>query len=115
MLRGTDVNADARQKGEELSQPYLMILGETSEEQDMQYFVVADRSTIPAGDTMSEAMDRLFKIFYIFNVEFPKALTTFYNFLALLQEVVQDVKPLVRTRYSQIRQAMGNKNNNEGM
>lgn len=45
------------------------------------YFIIADKFSIAVGNCPVKAFDRLFKSFYVFNVEYPSATSRFYNFI----------------------------------
>ena len=67
-----------------------------------EYFIIVDTTTIPGGNTAVEAFDRLFKVHYIFNVNFARPVMSFFNFLEGLYELHKNIKPTVRELYSQM-------------
>ena len=71
------------------------------------FFFYVDTTSIPGGKTTVEAFDQLFKLHYIFNVQFAKPLTTFYNFFEGLVYVItqKNIRPTVRELYSQMMRA----------
>ena len=61
--------------------------------------------TIPVGKDSLASFDKLYKAFFVFNVSYPHALETFYNFCdAIVYGIIKssDVKPIVRAKYSQM-------------
>ena len=51
------------------TQPFLLVLmhGDDAKE----HFLIVDSTSIPVGSDSLDAFDKLFKSFYIFNVDFP--------------------------------------------
>ncbi|XP_033115230.1 uncharacterized protein LOC117115494 [Anneissia japonica] len=75
---GTDVMFFAETKDDKYAEPFLLCLGTPINPTD--YYVICDNTSVPAGTTALAAFDLLFKIHYIFSVEFSGCVHTFYNF-----------------------------------
>lgn len=60
--------------------PKLLGCGEVRDEQ-LQYFLILDKEYIDVGKCFLKAFDILYKSYYVFNVEYPKTLDIFYNFM----------------------------------
>ena len=91
----------AAKKNAIFTQPFLLALtdGDTVQE----HFLIVDSTSVPVGSDSIESFDKLFKAFYVFQVEFPVPLDTFYNFFAgVVFECTRKIKPSVRARYSQL-------------
>ena len=102
---GTDVEAFAKGKEEIYTQPFILALGEDKE---LEFFIIVDQTSIPGGRDVVEAVDRLFKVHYVFNVQYAKPVSTFFNFFdGLVYQTVnlKNVRPTVREIYSQIMKA----------
>ncbi len=96
----------AAQKGEKFTQPFLACVG--SPTHPIDYFVICDNVAVPAGDTILEAFDRLFKTFYLHNVHYPIQVESFYNFVATVLFELPGVvpRPQVRALIASITQQM---------
>ena len=74
------------------TQPFLLVLmhGDDAKE----HFLIVDSTSIPVGSDSLDAFDKLFKSFYIFNVDFPACyLESFYNFFdGIIYEISTQVK-----------------------
>lgn len=100
---GTDVEVAARERNV-YRQPFILSVGHETGHQ--QYFIVADKMAIPAGENIVEAADMLFKCHYVFNVEYAPPLQQFWEFLAsVIYEVLPptEVKSLVRSLATSVR------------
>ena len=104
MQVGTDLADAARSKDVCYKQPFLLAVGPMK--QPTQYVMVVDQLSIPAGDSTVTALDMLFKSYYCFNVEFPLAISQFWEFFAFDVYGVmnkKEAKPQVRSLASVIR------------
>ncbi|KAJ8017479.1 hypothetical protein HOLleu_45088 [Holothuria leucospilota] len=101
---GTDINRFIQGKDER--QPFLLCLGmETS---PSEFFLIVDQTSIPAGNNIVQSFDRLFKFFFVFNVEFPPELFAVYNFFAKVvykNKFPCRVLPQVRALSAQLKDA----------
>ncbi|PIK54142.1 hypothetical protein BSL78_08957 [Apostichopus japonicus] len=79
-LLGTSIDATTAGKDEKYVQPYILSLGPALN--PSKFFIVVDRIPIPAGNNIIQAVDRLFKAHYAFNVHYALALLQFWEFLA---------------------------------
>ena len=77
---GTDVGEFARKKDAKYRQPFLLATG--PEKKPSRYYLIVDNLSIPATDDIVPAMDRLFKAYYCFNVEFPPTVAQLWEFLS---------------------------------
>ena len=68
-------------KTRQRSQPYLLCLG--SQDNPGQYFAILDNEAIPCDTDITSAVDRILKLHYVFNLEYPPVLYGFYVFLEL--------------------------------
>ena len=85
----------AQKKDQHHRQPYLLAVG--PRRKPHQYFLILDRVLVPAGDTIVQAVDRLFKSHFTFNVEYAPILKNFWEFIA---SVVYGVLPITSTKAS---------------
>ena len=93
--------AYAANKSAFYSQPFLLAI--TDGAVVREHFLIVDNTSIPVGSDSIESFDTLFKSFYVFEVEFPVPLDSFYNFFAgVVFECTHNIKPSVRARYSQL-------------
>ena len=80
---GTNVEAylrDRELRGQARTQPYLLCLGTTGA--PSQIFVIVDKEALPCeNEDITVAVDRLFKLHYVFNLEYASELRSFYSFL----------------------------------
>ena len=84
---GTDVKEVAKAvDSKKFTQPFLLALGPNSK--PTEFFIVTEYLSIPAGRSIVEAFDRLFKLHYVLDLHFARPLQTFFN---LFQNVVYDV------------------------
>ena len=61
-------SAAAMEKDSKYTQPYLLSLG--PEKKPEQFFLILDGIAVPTGPTLVQAIDRLFKAHFVFNVEY---------------------------------------------
>ncbi|XP_071838876.1 uncharacterized protein [Apostichopus japonicus] len=101
---GTDVEEATKLKEDRFKQPLLLSLG--AEKDPKQFFVILDRIPISGGLHVVDALDRLFKCHYVFNVEYSPSLQQFWEFIAaMIYEVIPPAtaKPQVRALGAAIR------------
>ncbi|PIK46807.1 hypothetical protein BSL78_16306 [Apostichopus japonicus] len=60
-------------------QPYLLCLGTRSA--PTQFFIIGDRQAIKCEDNIVAAVDKLFKLHFVFNLQYAAELKLFYNFI----------------------------------
>ena len=48
-----------------------------------QSYIVADFTPIVASANVLQALDKLFKLYYVFNVDYPHELKSFFEFLQM--------------------------------
>jgi len=63
-------------------QPFLLLLSDESGEVT-QAFIVVDFKLIVAHHDLIQALDKLFKLYYIFNIQYPHELHPFFTFLQM--------------------------------
>ncbi len=98
---GTDVEMYAKNKESIYSQPFLLVLVDGN--QAKEHFLILDNTSIPVGNDSLAAFDKLYKAFYVFNIDYPPCLDTFYNFFdGIVYECSSQVKPTVRVKYAQM-------------
>ncbi|PIK43795.1 hypothetical protein BSL78_19360 [Apostichopus japonicus] len=101
---GTDVEEATKLKEDRFKQPLLLSLG--AEKDPKQFFVILDRIAISGGLHVVDALDRLFKCHYVFNVEYSPSLQQFWEFIAAMNYEVlppATAKPQVRALGAAIR------------
>ena len=59
--------------------PYLLCLG--SKIDPKHFFVIIDEEVLPCPEGATAAMDMLFKVHHVFNVEYAEEMALFYTFL----------------------------------
>lgn len=102
--KGTDVEEATKLKEDRFKQPLLLSLG--AEKDPKQFFVILDRIAISGGLHVVDALDRLFKCHYVFNVEYSPSLQQFWEFIAAMNYEVlppATAKPQVRALGAAIR------------
>ena len=58
-----------------------------------------------------EAVDCLFKVHFVFNVQYARPVTTFFNFFeGLVYQISKNIRPTVREVYSQMMNAAVDEN-----
>ena len=82
---GTDVEAFAKSRDDKYVQPFLLCCGPIRALKE--FFIICDRTSIPAGATIIEAFDRLFKSHYDFNLCYVKPVEHFYQFFQAISGV----------------------------
>ena len=75
---GEDIIAAAARKSAGNCQPYLLAMGDNKHID--KFFVVLDRQVMDAGSEVIRAFDILFKVHFIFNVEFAVQHDNLYSF-----------------------------------
>ncbi|KAJ8039915.1 hypothetical protein HOLleu_14068 [Holothuria leucospilota] len=101
---GTDAGEAAKKKDERFKQPFILSLG--PERRPKQFFIVLDRIAVSGGLNVVDAVDRLFKCHYVFNVEYCPCLQQFWEFIAsMIYEILPpcQAKPQVRALGAAIR------------
>lgn len=80
---GTSVESFIREQRKDgklkRSQPYL--LGTGSRRLPTQFFVIIDEEAIPCCGDITSAVDVLYKLHFVFNIEYATELKAFYAFL----------------------------------
>lgn len=66
----------------ERQQPFLLLLRDESDEVT-QSFIVVDFKLIAAHRDLLQALDKLFKLYFVFNIEYPHHLNSFFLFLQM--------------------------------
>jgi len=61
------------------TQPYMLILG--SERDPKEYFIVIDNETVSSGPSATNAVDTLFKLHWVFNLQFCPQLQHLWDYL----------------------------------
>ena len=68
-------------------QPYLLGIGERNN--PTQFFIVVDDLAIPCEGDITEAVDKLFKVHYVFNIRYADEV---YGFFAFIQNFVYGIR-----------------------
>ena len=90
---GTDVDATARGKDVKYKQPFLLSLGPSR--QPVQYCLILDQLVVSCGTKLVEAMDKLFKAHYVYDVQYSPILSEFWGFISAF---VYGVTPAISVR-----------------
>lgn len=61
------------------TQPHLLCFG--TRKTPSQFFIIVDQQAMPCEGDVVAAVDKLFKLHYIFNVKYATEVQLFYNFL----------------------------------
>ena len=77
----TDVQSVAANESTR-KQPFLLLTCDESGEVTQSYIVV-DFKLISASSNVLQALDKLFKAYYVFNVDYPHELKSFFEFLQM--------------------------------
>ena len=103
---GTDVEQFSKTKAPCYTQPFLLVLMHGSHAKE--HFLIVDNTSIPVGSDSLDAFDKLYKAFYVFHVDYPPCLESFYNFFdGVIYEISTQIKPPVRAKYGRM-MAMSN-------
>lgn len=90
-------------KSDKYSQPFLLCLG--AEGNPSEFFIVADELVLPAGEDIIAAFDRLYKLHFVFNIEYASPLLHFYQFFdSMVYETlsIHKIRPMVRSFSSKL-------------
>lgn len=68
----------AEERPAHLKQPFLCCVGSISS--PGSYFLIVDRVVIPCGESSVNAFKNLYASFYVFHLQYPMYLNTFYAF-----------------------------------
>ncbi|PIK48618.1 hypothetical protein BSL78_14520 [Apostichopus japonicus] len=61
------------------TQPYLLCIG--TKKAPSQFFIIVDSHAIPCQENIVSAIDKLFKLHYVFNIHYAQQLRMFYMFM----------------------------------
>jgi len=106
LQEGTDIEAHIKSKDKKkFRQPYLLAIGGVIKPN--QYFLILDTSIVlDAGTSTVEAVDKFFKVHYVFNVHYAAPLQDFWDFLDHMVYGVKSpagARPNVRAIASSVR------------
>jgi hypothetical protein len=63
------------------SKPHPRIIRQLADDGTAVYTMLCDGQLCECGNTFTEAFDYFFKLFFVFNLEYPSSHSNFFNFL----------------------------------